>query len=70
MVLIENVVGFLAAIALVRMTSSASSLLLGLCIGSLCCVVVYGPWVLSAFRTGRIEFFMAARFGLTQFLSA
>ncbi len=55
MVLIENVVGFLAAIALVRMSPSASSLLLGLCIGSLCCVVVYGPWVLRAYRTGRIR---------------
>ena len=61
-VLIENIVGFLAAIALVRMAPSASSLLLGLCIGSLCCVVVYGPWVMSAFRTGRIEFAMAEQF--------
>ena len=75
-VLIENVVGFLAAVALVRMAPSASSLLLGLCIGSLCCVVVYGPWVLSAFRTGSIEFSMAERFwaygvpiGLTSILS-
>lgn len=61
-VLIENVVGFVAAIALVRMTPSAPSLLLGLCIGSLCCVVVYGPWVARAFRTGAIEFSMAERF--------
>ncbi len=61
-VLIENIAGLLAAIALVRRAPSASSLLLGLCIGSLCCVVVYGPWVISAFRTGRIEFSIAERF--------
>ena len=61
-VLIENIVSLVAAIVLVRMAPSASSLLLGLCIGSLCCAVVYGPKVVGAFRTGRIEFSMAERF--------
>jgi O-antigen/teichoic acid export membrane protein len=61
-VLIENIVGFFAAIALVRVAPSASSLLLGLCVGSLCCVVVYGPWVISAFRNGRIESSLVERF--------
>jgi O-antigen/teichoic acid export membrane protein len=75
-VVIENAVGFLAAVALVHMAPNASSLLLGLCVGSLCCVVVYGPWLLSAFRRGSFDFCMAKQFwaygvplGLTAILS-
>jgi O-antigen/teichoic acid export membrane protein len=51
----DAMIGFIAALILVRLMPTATSLLLGLSIGSLCGMAIDGPRIISAVRSGNVE---------------
>jgi O-antigen/teichoic acid export membrane protein len=51
----DALIGFATALLLVRLMPTASSLLLGLCVGSVCATMLDGPRMVSALRRGHIQ---------------